>query len=298
VTSGSTLNGTIVSVALVQPAKFAALIAQTLNPPIPVAALRNAGGSGPVPAIGTPSAIALLGRQPHRLYLTSVDVPVEVAVRASVRSVPAISSVASGGVVIMPYSAATGNARQPPTLMLVNGSGLDEHKLSALVSRYLPGASVQYRSSVLAGLSKSPLPRNAYLAFAAGSLTAAGFSLLVLLITLVLGARSRELTLARLGAMGLLSAQGRWLIIAEALPQVLAATIGGIACAVTLASVVGPSLQLSVFAGTTSAIQIQTEPLLLAAVAIGLVLLALATLAAQGAVAARHGSARALRIGE
>jgi hypothetical protein len=57
-------------------------------------------------------------------------------------------------------------------------------------------------------------------------------------------------------------------------------------------------LQLSVFTGTSSQATIQAEPLLLAAVAVGLVLLALTALAAQGAIAARHGSARALRIGE
>ena len=304
VTSGSTRQGALLTVALVRPVQFAALVAQTPESRFPAAALTPAGqghtvASGPtvVQGVGTPTAIALLGHHPTKLFLSTTDVPVTVRIAGVVSSVPAISNISGGPLLILPYSAA-GGAAQPPNLMLIIGSGLDAGRLAHLVQRTLPGAAVLLRSHVLAALTTAPLPRGGYLAFAAGSFTAAGFMLLILLITLILGARSRELTLARMGTMGLLPAQGRWLIVAEALPQVLAAAVGGIGCALVLASVVGPALKLSVFTGGSGGIGIQTEPQVLAAATGGLVLLALMTLAVQGAIASRHGAARALRMGE
>ncbi len=71
--------------------------------------------------------------------------------------------------------------------------------------------------------------------------------MLILLLTLVLGARSRELTLARLATMGLSPGQASGLVAVETLPSVLAATVGGIACAWALAPLIGPELNLSAF---------------------------------------------------
>ena len=62
------------------------------------------------------------------------------------------------------------------------------------------------------------------------------------------------MTLARLATMGLRRWQAQLLLAAETLPQVVAAAVGGVACAWLLAPLVGPSLNLAAFTGTGSAI--------------------------------------------
>ena len=79
---------------------------------------------------------------------------------------------------------------------------------------------------------------------------AAGFGVLILLLSLLLTARTREMTLAFLATMGLRRWQAQLLLAAETLPPVLAAAIGGIACAWLLAPLVGPALNLAAFSGS------------------------------------------------
>ena len=84
----------------------------------------------------------------------------------------------------------------------------------------------------------------------------------------------------------------------ETLPQVLAATAGGAACAWVLAPLVGPAINLAAFTGTGTSVPVRTEPLPLAASAAGLVLLSFIALAAQAVITGHRGAARALRVGD
>jgi len=157
---------------------------------------------------------------------------------------------------------------------------------------------VTLRSQVLAGLTGAPLPHGAHSAFAEGAVVAAGFSLLILLITLLLSARSREFTLARLRVMGLGQGQARRLAAVETLPQVLAAVVGGVLSAWLLARLVGPAIDLSAFTSSGAGAAIRVEPLALAIAAGALFGLALLALASQVVIADRRGRARALRVAE
>jgi putative ABC transport system permease protein len=85
--------------------------------------------------------------------------------------------------------------------------------------------------------------------------------------------------------MGLGPGQARGLAVAEALPQVLAAVAGGIAVAWALAPLLGPSINLSAFTGSTASVPIRPELPLLAAAAAGLVIVALASLTAETLIA-------------
>jgi hypothetical protein len=114
----------------------------------------------------------------------------------------------------------------------------------------------------------------------------------------VLTAQTRELTLASLATMGLRRWQAQLLLAAEALPPVVAAAIGGIACAWLLAPLVGPSLNLAAFSGTGSAIVVTPAAFPLVASAAGLVLCALVVLSVQTVITYYRGSARALRIAD
>jgi putative ABC transport system permease protein len=162
----------------------------------------------------------------------------------------------------------------------------------------LPGGSVTLRATALAALTGAPVPQAAQSALTQGLAAAAGFGVLVLLLSLLLTARTREMTLARMATMGLRPWEAQLLLTAETLPPVVAAAIGGVACAWLLAPLVGPSLNLAAFSGTGSAIVVTPAAFPLAASAVGLVLAALLVLAVQAVFTYQRGSARALRIAE
>jgi len=210
---------------------------------------------------------------------------------------PALASRAGPTLIVVPNWAMHVGA-QPPNLMLITGPRLDQRRLRAVAARLMPGASVTFRSAALAGLARAPLPHGAYVAYAVGAAVAAGFGIAVLLVWLLLSAGSRDAALARLAAMGLSARQGSWLMLAETLPEIVAAIAAGTVCAWALASLVGPDLSLAAFTGSGAGVQVRAEPAAMALAAAGLLFVAVATLAGQAIVTSRRGVARAGRIGE
>jgi putative ABC transport system permease protein len=246
-----------------------------------------------VPVRVTPSAAPLLREAGVVLSFGSATVRVREA--GLISRTPAMAE--SGPFIVIPQWAA-GPDPLPPTMLFLAGPQLDRKALARTVQRTAPDAAITSRSAVLAGLRTAPLPSAGYVTFAEGAAAAAGFSVLILLLSLVLGARARELTLARLSTMGLSRRQARQLVIVETLPSVLAAMAGGVACTLALAPLVGPELDLSVFTGYGLSVPVRADLGSLAIVAAALVVLTLVTLAAQGAAAGRRGLGTALRIGE
>ena len=289
----------------VDPAGYAAVVDQgpgprfplteLSGPALPGSGLPGSGGSGQAtvfPAVATAAAAQLLGASPTTLSVGNT--PVNVRLAGQVSGVP---GVAAGAVVLLP-SSALGPVPLQPNLMLVAGSGLDAARLTAAVRRALPGASVTLRAPALAALSTAPVPQAAQTALTQGIAAAAGFGALVLLLSLLLTARTREMTLARLATMGLRRWQAQLLLAAETLPPVVAAAVGGVACAWLLAPLIGPSLNLAALSGTASAVAVTPAVLPLAIAAAGLVLAALLLLAASAVITYKRGSARALRIAD
>ena len=115
---------------------------------------------------------------------------------------------------------------------------------------------------------------------------------------LVLSARSREMTLARLITMGLGRDQSRRITAVESVPAILAAAVGGAACALILVPLVGPAVDLAAFTGVPVSVQLRADPVALAIATGGLLLLAALTLSVQDALARRLGTGPALRVGE
>ena len=301
---GSLAAGTELSVMFVDPAQYAAVIGQAPGPRFPQAALSgNAviGEAGTIiPAVATAAAAQLVGTAP-----TSVNVDgnvggnamtIQLAGRTGIPAVPSAPGMATGVTVIVPAQA-LGNPLAP-NVLLVAGPGLDAARLSADVSRALPGASVMLRAAALAALTTSPVPQAAQTALTLGMATAAGFGALVLLLSLLLTAWTRDMTLARLATMGLRRGQAQLLQATETLPPVVAAAIGGVACAWLLVPLVGSSLNLAAFAGTGSAAAVTVAVVPLVGSAAGLVLAALLVLAVQAVITYHRGSTRALRISD
>jgi hypothetical protein len=218
--------------------------------------------------------------------------PIQIA--GELASTPAVPGAAD--FILVPSPAAGRLSGAPPTEILITGTGISHPALAAAVRRATPQAAVSYRSGALAALTGAALPHGAYLAFAESSFVAAGFSAAILLLSLVLAARSRALTLARLATMGLGAGQARRLVIVEAMPTVLAAAVAGTACALALLPLLGPVLDLSVFTGSGAAVPVRASTAALVIPAAGLIVLGVATLALQVTLSGRRRPASALRI--
>jgi putative ABC transport system permease protein len=296
VDAGSLAAGTEVSVMFVDPAQYAAVIAGAPGPRFPLAALSGySGQSGTnIPAVATNAAAQQIGTAPAGITLENSTITVHLAGQTGLPAVPGAPGVGTGVVVMLPAQAASGPI--VPNVLLVAGPKLDGARLSADVSAALPDASVTFRARALAALTTSPVPQAAQTALTQGMAAAACFGALVLLLSLLLSAWTRDMTLARLATMGLRRWQAQLLQATETLPPVVAAAIGGVACAWLLVPLVGSSLNLAAFAGTGSAAAVTGAVVPLVGSAVGLVLAALLVLAVQAVITYHRGSARALRI--
>jgi putative ABC transport system permease protein len=299
VDDGSLSTGFELSVVVVDPARYAAVADQAPGPRFPLAALSGTAGLNEagtvVPVVATAAAARLIGTLPIGLTVGAHNITIRLA--GQIGGVPGASSAAAGVLVVVPEQA-FGGTPLAPNLMLVAGPGLDGPRLSATVRRALPGGSVTLRATALASLAAAPVPQAAQTALTQGIVTAAGFGVLVLLLSLLLTAQTRDMTLARLATMGLRRWQAQLLLAAETLPPVVAAAAGGVVCAWLLAPLVGPSLDIAAVSGTGSAIGPAPAVVPLVAAAAGLVLAALLVLATQAVITYHRGSARALRIAD
>jgi putative ABC transport system permease protein len=290
VTTGTSGQGLPIPVVIVGPQQYAAVVAGT-PAAFPAGALTRPAGAraGVVPVLLSPAGRAMLGPR-GQLYAAGRELRIRAA--GSVASFPGVQP--GGQFVVLPRWALGGHA-PAATVLAIAGPRLDTAALSATARRAVPGAQVTLRSQVLAAISGAPLPHGGFVTYAQGAAAAAGFGLLVLALTLVLGARSRDLTLTRLATMGLAAAQRRRIMAAETLPAVLAAALGGVACALALVPLVGPALNLAAFTGMPVTAPLRADLTAVAATAGGLLFLAGLVLTITGSRARARGAAQALR---
>jgi putative ABC transport system permease protein len=292
VTAGTSGQGQQVPVVIVAPRQYAALTAATPLPPFPAAALAAPGGSRPVPILISPGARDILGAR-GQLYAAGRQLRFRVA-----GMLPSIVGGPAGSQFAVLPQWALGAAAPAPTALALAGPRLDGAALRSVAHRAVTGSRVTLRTGVLAGISGAPLPHGGVVTFAQGAAAAAGFSLLILLLTLILSARSRELTLARLATMGLEPAQSLRITAVETLPAILAAAVGGIACALALVPLVGPAVDLAAFTGLPVTVPLRADPAGIGAAVAGLLLVAVLTLTIQSRLARGRGATQALRVGE
>ena len=300
-TSWVTPSGQAVAVVAVDPASYAAVTASTPFPSVPVARFAGASaalssgaavpvlaspGAAAVPVLASPGAAAVLGHGPTRLTSLTPAGPFSVRVADILSSTPAEPG--GGAFVVMPQLTLPGQAGQPaPNMVLLSGSAIDASQLAAVVNRTIPYSTITFRSAVLASLTNSPLPHGAALIVSFTLAEAAVLGLLIVILGLALGSADRELTLARLTVMG--HQRGTGLVLAEAMPAVLAAIVAGLVCAVVLPHLIGSSIDLSAFTGTATPVLFQPDVTALGLPAAGVVVLAAAALAAQARTLRRRG---------
>jgi putative ABC transport system permease protein len=286
------------NMAAVDPAGYATMTADTPFPRIPVNAFGPAD-SAPVAAatvisvLASPSAAAVLGTGTVQLTSHELMGPIRIRVAGIVARTPA--EPAGGMFLIMPLRTLPGVLGRPtPNLALITGTDIDRAKLSQLVTRALPPATLTFRSDVLNTLGSAPLQHAAARLMTLTAVIAAGLALLNLIFGLALGARDRELILARLNVMGY--ERDTRLVLLMALPAVLAAFAAAAGCALALPVLVGPALDLSVFTGTGVSVAFRPDLAALGMPCVVILVLIAAALIAETSRSRRHGVTGLLRV--
>ena len=292
-TSWTTSANQTVTVVAVDPASYAALVASTPFPAVPLAKLgRAAPGTGTIAVLASPAALASLGGTEAQLTSPVAMGPIRVRVAGTLTSIP--GQPAGSAFLVVVIQRLPGPLGAPAVnQILVTGSGISTAAMSAVVARQLPGASTAFRSVALAALTGSPLQHGAGLILPLTIATAAGFGLFILMLGMALGASDRALTLARLTVMG--HERATRLVLLEALPAVVVAVAAGAACALALPPLSGSALDLSVFTGSGAPVPVRPDWISLGLPAVAALLLATAALATEARRVRRRGVATMLR---
>lgn len=272
---------------IVDPVGYRALTATT-----PVAQMPAVSGGAVLAS--APVATGLGGGTPT-LAMYGRSIPVTVG--AAGTSTAALPGTADFVIVPENVVPAAVLALVPVNTILIDGP-VDRTKLAETVRARAPGSSVVLRSAALATLAASPFQAGTEELAEVALLAALALALIGVLAGAALTARARETMLAHLATLGLTERQGLLLVWLEALPGLVAAIVGGVACTVLTSLVVGSSIDLSVFTGSAQPVALRAAP---GALALAAGAIAAAALLAHGAdaLAARwRGVTGALRVGE
>ncbi|MDH6577380.1 hypothetical protein [Kitasatospora sp. MAP5-34] len=248
-----------VTLIVADPVPYAALARTLGHGRFDPALLAGTGGpDAPIPSLVSPDVANGISSGSYTISLP--DGELRATVTHVVDATPALPGYGTATVVV-PSGPAT--AQLPslghPNWWLALGP-VDDAQLRALVRTSTThagagGAStadnylVRTSAAAAKALSDDPLQRSPERIFWATVAGAAGFALLAVLLTLVRAAPERAALLARLRTMGLRSRQGLALILAETLPQALAAVAGGALVAVAAVALLGPAIDLSTLVG-------------------------------------------------
>ncbi|MFF3543678.1 FtsX-like permease family protein [Streptomyces platensis] len=272
--------------------------------------LADPGGDRPLPALVSPRFLTRFGRAPMALQPELGQLVIRPkTVRADTPAQP------GGDFVVV--DAASVARRHPdtyrdpatgPSVLLLSGRSVDTLALRTAVRAHTPGSlpvRLALRSAVRAEFADSPLQQGAVHLYTAAVAAGAGFALLALLLSLLQAAPQRSQLLARLRTMGLTRAQGRRLLVLEALPPALLAAAGGALAGAATIRLLGPGTDLTALAlpgasggGAAGTIRLHTDPASLLLPSAGVVALALAVALAQAWLSGRRRESTELRAGD
>ncbi|WP_030157961.1 hypothetical protein [Streptomyces sp. NRRL S-244] len=303
---GTVQGSTQVTVVVAEPVAYAELARTVGRGQFDPALLSGKGGGGsadaPVPALFSGDLAKLAEAGTYRLSLGDGG-ELQIGSVGVVDGTPAKPG-AGGAVVVLPAGPTT--ARLPktgnPDRWLATGE-VDGDRLREAVRATAPADTagqftVRTSAATAAELGSDPLQRSAVRLFWASVAGAAGFALLAVLLTLVRAAPERAALLARLRTMGLLPRDGIRLILTEALPQALTATLGGALVAAAAVALLGPAMDLSALVGSTvpTGLRLTAPPVLTQA--LGLAFLVAVAVLAEAAISGRRQITTELRAGD
>ncbi|HEX5469192.1 MAG TPA: ABC transporter permease [Gaiellaceae bacterium] len=187
-------------------------------------------------------------------------------------------------------------ARQPgvtagPLLVLLVGVTVCVFAaaMAATIARGQTGAGVG---------SLSPLATGTLDAFRKGAVLAGAYAAFVIVLALLVTARSRLRDMAYLRALGLSSRQAVAVTAGELAPPFLVASAAGIVLGVGIVYLVEPGLDLSTLAAGGRDVSVRLDPVAPVVLVAALLLVSAAAVWATGALIRRMSLARSLRMGE
>ncbi|WP_406476322.1 FtsX-like permease family protein [Streptomyces platensis] len=272
--------------------------------------LADPGAERPLPALVSPHFLTRFGRAPMALQPEFGQLVIRPkTVRADTPAQP------GGDFVVV--DAASVARRHPdtyrdpatgPSVLLLSGRSLDTGALRTAVRAHTPGSlsvRLALRSAVRAEFADSPLQQGVIRLYTTAVAAGAGFALLALLLSLLQAAPQRSQLLTRLRTMGLTRAQGRRLLVLEALPPALLAAVGGALAGAATIRLLGPGTDLTALAlpgtsggGAADTIRLHADPASLLLPSAGVVALALTVALAQAWLSGRRRESTELRAGD
>jgi putative ABC transport system permease protein len=256
-------GGQVMSVIVVDPGSYAALVASTAGfSPVGPGLLTQPHGQGAIPVLASPQAASLLGGREGSTIPPQEGLPeLRVHVSGELQSTPAVP--AGGAFIVVSLSAIHGFSQPPtPNLMLLTGPSIDMTRLHAAVQATMPGAdapAITTRSLALQGLTGAPLQQGTFLLFTLAIAYAAALALAVMLLELALGTTDRELMTARLATMGLAEGQRVRLVALEVIPSIAASAAAAAACAIALPRLVAPAIDLSALTQSHASVPLRPD---------------------------------------
>ncbi|MEU1201109.1 FtsX-like permease family protein [Streptomyces sp. NPDC005813] len=248
-----------------------------------------------LPALASPAVAGRYGTRPFAVRLEDGS-QVTVRITAVRDLTPAVSDL---DFLVVDR---TGLPARParPTALLVTGGHLDG---GALRDAAGTGVEVRLRAEVRDGYVDSPLQTGAERIYTAAVAAGAGYAVLALLLALLRAAPERTALLARLRTMGLTRAQGRRLLVLEALPQALLAAAGGALTGWAAIRLLSPGIDLTAIAlatpdSSSGGARLRTDAVSLILPSLTVLALATGIAAAQAWWSGRQGSVRELRAGD
>ncbi|MFB6820443.1 hypothetical protein ACFCXA_02475 [Streptomyces virginiae] len=325
---GTTVRSSQVTVVVADPAAYAELSRVLGCGSFDPALLATPGASAadaPLPALFSASLAGQATQGGTYTVQPGDGVELKVRVAGTIDCTPAHPA-RDAATVVLPTGAATallGGADRPNRWLGVGD--VDGDRLRALVRSKLPAPSgtpapapapipgsgsvagpaaldepypVSTSAEAVTALGSDPLQRSAQRLFWAAMAGAAGFALLAVLLTLMRAVPERAALLARLRTMGLRRKQGVALILAETLPQTLAATLGGALVAAAAVALLGPAIDLSTLVGAhvPNGVRLTAGPVLTQA--LGLAALVAAAVFVEAATSGRRQITNELRAGD
>ncbi|MGY4387358.1 hypothetical protein [Streptomyces sp. TE12347] len=325
---GTTVRSSQVTVVVADPAVYAEL-SRTLGcgsfDPALLATTGASAADAPLPALFSASLAGRAVQGGTYTVQPGDGGELKVRVAGTIDCTPAHPA-RDAATVVLPTGAATalmGGADHPNRWLGIGD--IDGDRLRALVRSKLPASSgtpapapapipgsgsvagpaaldepypVSTSAEAVTALGSDPLQRSAQRLFWAAMAGAAGFALLAVLLTLMRAVPERAALLARLRTMGLRRRQGVALILAETLPQTLAATLGGALVAAAAVALLGPAIDLSTLVGAhvPNGVRLTAGPVLTQA--LGLAALVAAAVFVEAATSGRRQITNELRAGD
>ena len=288
-------NAISTGVLVVNPARYAALVAATPFPAFPGHLLASTGPGGAVPVVATPKIAAAIRAGNRQLGFAGSLLTLRLA--ATTTATPALPG--GGPFVILPswvVPRLTDGAA--PNIELLIGPRLNSGDLARALRRTLPDSEVVFRQAALAAETGSPLVRSADIAFDLCLVAAVAVSIAAILLGLLLTGRDRTRVAAWLAALGMTRQQARRLAMLDALPLALIAVVGAELAGLVLGPIIAPALNLSAFTGSGAAVPVQPDLVALVVPAAGAVILVSVITAAQSALTRRRTRTGVLRLDE